>query len=190
MPRKKPSPSQVEHGSATKRKPPVKAQKKPAGASKANGRAKPARKPKAAPAVVLATAEGIPAYAVKRDPWRPSKYKPEFCEEVIEHGRAGKSRAWIAARIGVIPETLTEWMKKYPDFSDAMAYAKALEQQWWEDEGQSGLRLQGFGQSAWSRSMAARFPRDWADKRQVDHGITDEFAVFLSQIDGHGASLI
>lgn len=94
----------------------------------------------------------------------PSKYRPEYCERVIEWGKAGKSRAWIAAELGVCKRTLVNWEREQPEFLSAMARAKTLEQQWWEDAGQSGMVLQGFGQSVWSRSMAARFPDDWRER--------------------------
>ena len=42
----------------------------------------------------------------------------------------------------------------------------------------------------WSRSMAARFPKDWREKSQVDHGVSGELQKFLDEIDGDSASLI
>lgn len=95
---------------------------------------------------------------------RPSVYRPDLCELVVEWGKLGKSRTWIASEIGVTRETLYAWEEKYPEFSDALARAKVFEQRWWEDAGQDGMKLQGFGQSIWSRSMAARFPKDWREK--------------------------
>lgn len=103
-----------------------------------------------------------------KDPWRPSKYDPAFCEKVIEWGRQGKSRAWICAELNVVRQTLKNWEADFPDFLVAMERAKILEQQWWEDEGQSALRLQGYQASMWSRSMAARFPDDWREKSELD----------------------
>lgn len=95
---------------------------------------------------------------------RPTEYRPELCEAVIEWGKLGKSKTWIASEIGVTRETLYAWERTHPEFSDAMARAKVFEQRWWEDAGQDGMRLQGFGQSIWSRSMAARFPKEWREK--------------------------
>lgn len=95
---------------------------------------------------------------------RPTQYRPEYCESVIEWGKQGKSRTWIASEIGVTRETLYEWERVHTEFSDAMARAKVFEQRWWEDAGQDGMKLQGFGQSIWSRSMAARFPKEWREK--------------------------
>jgi hypothetical protein len=107
------------------------------------------------------------AVPVKRPAWRPSGYRREFCEQVIEYGRMGKSRTWMAANLGITTETLYDWSRKYPEFSDALAYAKGLEQAHWEDLGHSGLTTPCFGQSVWSRSMAARFPKEWREKSAV-----------------------
>lgn len=99
----------------------------------------------------------------KRPPWRPTDYKPEFCERVIEWGRLGKSKAWMAAELGVAKSTLQLWEKVHPDFSAALSYAIALSQQWWEDSGQTGMTADKFNNGVWVRSMAARFPEDWRE---------------------------
>ena len=96
----------------------------------------------------------------KRPVGRPSKYDPSFCERVIELGRLGKSRAYIASEINVSRETLDEWERDYPEFSDAMDEAMRHSQRWWEQAGQDGLTAGpgSFNAAVWSRSMAARFP--------------------------------
>ena len=66
-----------------------------------------------------------------------------------------------------------------------MARAKNLEQLWWEDKGQESLLTQGFAQSAWSRSMAARFPDEWREKAEVKHDATDGFAGLLGALTGN-----
>ena len=101
---------------------------------------------------------------------RPTAYNPEFCEQIVEWGKLGKSRTWIATELNVHRDTLYEWEQVHPEFSDAMARAKALEQRRREDAGQDGMRLQGFGQSIWSRSMAARFPKEWREKTSLVGG--------------------
>lgn len=102
-----------------------------------------------------------------RQPGRPSSYKPEYCEAVIEAGRRGKSVAWMASQLDVNKDTIYEWAKVHADFSDALARARAHAQAWWEDKGQAGMETPGFGASVWSRSMAARFPDDWREKNET-----------------------
>lgn len=99
---------------------------------------------------------------------RPTDYDPAFCDAVIEHGRSGKSLTWIATELGVVRQTLHNWMAAHPEFLDAMTRAKDLAQRWWEDAGQDGLSQSGFNASVWSRSMAARFPDDWREVKGTE----------------------
>jgi hypothetical protein len=99
---------------------------------------------------------------------RPTEYREEYCEQVIEYGKAGKSLAWIAAELDVSKQTLHNWMAAHPEFMDAMDAARAHSQRWWEDAGQNGMAAPGFNASIWSRSMAARFPDDWREQKGVE----------------------
>jgi hypothetical protein len=99
---------------------------------------------------------------------RPTTYDPAYCDRVVEYGKQGKSVAWIAAELEVHKDTLYEWVKVHPEFSDAMTRARLESQRWWEDAGQTGMLTPGFGASVWSRSMAARFPDDWRESKGVE----------------------
>lgn len=102
---------------------------------------------------------------------RPSTYDPSFCSKVIEWGKAGKSRAWIADELGVVRATLKNWEATHPEFLEAMDRALTAAQRWWEDAGQDGMSADKFNSSVWSRSMAARFPDDWREiSRQEQTG--------------------
>jgi hypothetical protein len=90
----------------------------------------------------------------------------------------------MAGELLVTRETLDEWAKVHPQFSDALKIAKLLEQQHWEDLGETNMVQTGFSASAWSRSMSARFPQDWREKQQIDHGVTDDFADLLQRLEG------
>ena len=98
---------------------------------------------------------------------RPSTYDPAYCDAVIEWGKAGKSKAWMAAELDVVPNTLDNWTKEHPEFLSALTRAITKSQQWWEDVGQSALGADKFQGNVWSRSMAARFPNDWREKTET-----------------------
>lgn len=103
---------------------------------------------------------------------RPSSYRPEYCEQLIELGREGMSVVEMAAEIGCHRETLEEnWPASYPEFSEAFTRAKVLSQAWWEKQGRVNLLLPpgagSFNGNVWSRSMAARFPKDWREKTET-----------------------
>lgn len=50
---------------------------------------------------------------------RPSKYKTEFCEQLIAHMAKGKSFHSFAGTIDVCFDTLHEWEKQHSEFSDS-----------------------------------------------------------------------
>lgn len=105
---------------------------------------------------------------------RPSSYKPEYCEAVIEMGKQGFSVVEMAAEIGVGRTTLErDWTSDNPEFSQALTHARECSQAWWERQGRANLLIaQGggtFQASVWSRSMAARFPHDWREKNETAH---------------------
>lgn len=61
---------------------------------------------------------------------RPSEYKPEYCERVIELGKEGNLPVQMASKIGVTKQTLHEWSRVHPEFSDAFALARECAEAW------------------------------------------------------------
>ena len=78
------------------------------------------------------------AIVIPNDVGRPSKYKPEYCQMVINWGKQGKSKAWMCGTLEVTRQTFENWAKEYPEFLDAMDIAMTTSQVWWEDTGQLG----------------------------------------------------
>lgn len=92
---------------------------------------------------------------IKRPVGRPSKYKPEYCENIIEYftrpliknvvtktitkgdgseevveeikGVAPATIFGFAASIDVSIDTINEWTRVHPEFSDAVSKAKAIQ---------------------------------------------------------------
>lgn len=64
---------------------------------------------------------------------RPTKYKPEYCDMVIEHMRTGQSLASFAASLLTHRGVLYQWQDKFPEFKDACNTAHELSLQWFED---------------------------------------------------------
>ena len=65
---------------------------------------------------------------------RPSKYKAEYCEEVKEFMGQGCWLTAFAGSIGCGRETIYEWERAIPEFSDAISIARAKRVQWLEEE--------------------------------------------------------
>jgi hypothetical protein len=102
---------------------------------------------------------------VKRKRGRPSSYDPAFCEQVIDLGEQGKSKAQIAAALNVSRTTMDKWAQDNPDFMDAVKRAGELALAWWEDMGQSALLLgsKNFNATAYIFQMKNRFREEYRD---------------------------
>lgn len=100
---------------------------------------------------------------------RPTDYDPAYCETVIELGKQGKSKVQMAAHFDVCRKTIDNWADQHPEFLRALTRAMTHAQDWWETAGQVGMVADKFNSSVWSRSMAARFPEDWQEKKEFKH---------------------
>ena len=54
---------------------------------------------------------------------KPKKYKPEFCQMLLDHSKQGLSFEAFCAKIGVSRQTLKNWAEKYPEFGEAKEIA-------------------------------------------------------------------
>ncbi len=116
---------------------------------------------------------------------RPTSYRPEYCERVIELGKLGKSLVQIASELDSTKQTLFNWCNDNPDFFDAMEKSRAHSQNYWESIGHDGMLNKSIDASIWSRSMGARFPADWRESKHqevtganggpVNHSLKIEF---------------
>lgn len=104
---------------------------------------------------------------------RPSEYKPDYCETVIDLGRQGKSLAQMASHFDVSRQTIDNWAAAHPDFLEALNRAKVHAQAWWEEKGATGMEVAGFNAAVWKKSMEARFRDDYTEKREIDHRSSD-----------------
>lgn len=113
----------------------------------------------------------------RRSVGRPTKYKPEYCQMVVDHMAEGASLTSFAAEIDVARSTINEWIDANPDFSEAVKRAKAKCAAWWERVGRSGAQggdvnptLVIFG----LKNMAAD---DWREKQELDVNQKSEIKV-------------
>jgi len=98
---------------------------------------------------------------------RPTGYRPEFCERIIELGKDGKTVAQIAREFDVSRSTVHLWREKFPEFSDAFTRARDLALAFWEDRGADGLGLAGFNAGLYSFLMRSWFVNDFAEKKEL-----------------------
>lgn len=120
---------------------------------------------------------------------RPTEYKEEFVEDIIKYfdvepfevrtithtKRNGESweteedvanplptLAGYAAKTGVHRDTLHEWSKKYPDFSDAIRRCKEMQYNMLVANGLKGLYAQPFA------VFTAKNILGWTDRQETD----------------------
>ena len=98
---------------------------------------------------------------------RPSGYRDEFCEIIEDMGREGKSVAQMAARLDVSKETVYQWVKAHPEFSDAFTRARTFSQAWWEAKGQDAIGDRNFNANLYKLSLAARFRDDYTERKEI-----------------------
>jgi len=114
---------------------------------------------------------------------RPSEYDPSYCERVIELGKQGMSVVEMAVEIGVSRATLeTNWPAAHPEFLEAFTHARECSQAWWERTGRVGMVENTINPSIWSRSMAARFPRDWREVKGTELSGPQGSAIALQEV--------
>ena len=64
-----------------------------------------------------------------------TKYKPEFCRNLIDYASKGHTWRTFAAEIKVSKSTLYEWVRRYPEFCEAKEIAEVKCEQFWEKKG-------------------------------------------------------
>jgi hypothetical protein len=66
---------------------------------------------------------------------RPTLYKPEYCDLLLQDMKEGFSLLAFAGLIGVCRDTLTEWVNVHPEFAHAVRCGKAVQVRKWETRG-------------------------------------------------------
>jgi hypothetical protein len=115
---------------------------------------------------------------------RPTKYKPEFCKKILKYFniKAGDDvvlesgeKKWFpnslptlagfACEIDVCRDTIHEWTRNYPEFSDAIKRAKEHQERILVENGLRGGYAPSFA------IFTAKNIVGWKDKSEVDHTI-------------------
>lgn len=98
---------------------------------------------------------------------RPTSYKPEYCDVVIELGKQGYSRAMMASHLDVAKSTITEWASVHKEFSNAIKEADSHAQAWYEQKAHEGLTGGQFNAQLFKIIAYNRFRDDYADRKEV-----------------------
>lgn len=104
---------------------------------------------------------------------RPTAYREEYCDQIIEHMSHGASITSFAAEIEVARSTINEWMAKNPEFSEAVKVAKAKCAAWWEKVGRENAVNGGGNATLVIFGLKNMADEDWREKQEIDHKSSD-----------------
>lgn len=95
---------------------------------------------------------------------RPTKYKPEMCQEVVKFMAQGYSKEATAAFLDISVDTFFRWQKENEEFSEAIKEGSAKSLLFWEKLGIAGAlgKVDGFNASSWIFNMKNR--HKWTDR--------------------------
>lgn len=98
---------------------------------------------------------------------RPTDYRPEYCQQIIDYMAEGYSATAFAGSIRVSRSTITEWVDNFPEFSAAFKTGKAACAAWWEKTNRANA-MAGTGNAASCifglKNMA---PDEWREKMET-----------------------
>jgi hypothetical protein len=99
---------------------------------------------------------------------RPSKYDPGFCDLLFEHMQSGHSFESFASQVGVDRDTIYEWAKVHPNFSDAKKQGREAQLFFFERLGIEACkgRIEDFNGTAFvwlTKNMLG-----WKDKTNIE----------------------
>ena len=98
---------------------------------------------------------------------RPTKYKPEMCDIIIELMKEGASQQEVLGELGISNATFYKWKQENEEFSETIKRGVRLSQAWWEKEGRTSLRDREFNYTGWYMNMKNRF--NWSDKKEPNN---------------------
>jgi len=122
--------------------------------------------------------------AEKNREGRPTKYEPRFCDMLIEHMAKGYSFESFASISDTCKDTLYEWVKTHPEFSDARKKALDKNRYWWESQaienilnkeettkdkdGNFNTVKTSINAPIWIFNMKNRFKDEWRDRQETE----------------------
>lgn len=107
---------------------------------------------------------------------RPTKYKKEMCQQVVEVSKSGKclTKASLCVELDIDLDTLAEWTKKHSDFSSAIKKSEVYRMKHMEEKGFNGITQgKSFNAVPWLFLTKNMFPKHYSDKKEIAVDATD-----------------
>lgn len=100
---------------------------------------------------------------------RPTDYKPEYCQMIVEHMTEGASVTSFAAEIGKSRSTINLWMDAFPEFMEAVKTGKAKCAAWWEKKSRINAVEGGGNATLCIFGLKNMAPDEWREKQEIEH---------------------
>lgn len=125
---------------------------------------------------------------------RPSKYRPEMCEELIDIMSEGASLTEASGKLGISFATLCNWKNKEhsdfkPEFLDAIKEGTEKAKEWWEQKGREATfdSDKYVNHTMYIFQMKNRFRKDYGDISR--HEVTGKDGGAIETKDATGNDL-
>lgn len=110
---------------------------------------------------------------------RPTLYKPEYCDQLIEHMSKGYSFESFAGALRVSKQIIYDWRVKHSDFLDAFEIANELCRMFWEGLGINHIThidskfesTPKLNSTVYMFNMKNRFYKEWRDRTEVKNEV-------------------
>lgn len=100
------------------------------------------------------------------------KYKPEYCEKLIDHMKQGYSFETFGPHVDVCKTTLYNWVEKYPEFKKAKDKAFQLAKEYFESHLLKKVEGKSKGDTtAMIFALKTRFHETYGEKKEVSINI-------------------
>jgi len=100
----------------------------------------------------------------------PTKYKTEYCDQVIELMYKGHSIEEVAYFLKVDKKTIYNWKDAHEEFFHALKKGADFSEGWWKLKGTQNIENKDFNSTLWYMNMKNRF--GWKDKIENTHDVT------------------
>ena len=105
---------------------------------------------------------------------KPCKYKPGIHpEQLLELMTQGYSQSGAGGLMGVSQQTLSEWTRKYPEFSEAYGLGKLARQAFYEKAGHDGMQglTKNFNATVWKLVSQSEFGMSERSKTEINANV-------------------
>lgn len=95
---------------------------------------------------------------------RKTKYTPERVEKILQAIRLGATYKIACAYAGINPDTFYEWLKRHPEFADAVKQAEGVGAIGWLEKIERAANDGEWTAAAWK--LERRYPDDYGRRVQ------------------------